>query len=311
MDLKQTFIKFLMIALGLTAKEAEAKVPDGTEDFAPILEDLTKAHKLKVEAQKTEDFDQGHQKATLEILNKRDEEIKEKYGIKSKKKGAELLDEVIAAKVPDPKNPDSIPADVVKKHPAYLERERELSTQVKEAKDETATKVKEVQDSYAQKESFTKVGNTFLDRFRGMNPVLPEDKEKAARQEARLLKELEASDLVFQLQDGQDPLILERAEDGTTKRKEDGHGNPIKFDDFVRNTADNFGFEFRAGEPRSTPGGNQNTNTPPVTPGARKYVGKLPETEKEYVAIATNSSIPLEQRGEVQDYWEQKNSPKP
>jgi hypothetical protein len=310
MDMLKAFRAYLVITLGFTQAQAEAKVPDGTEDFTAIMGDITNAHKAKVNTQKEEYVSQGFNKGKLEILGKFEDEVRTKFGVASKKSGLELIDEVIAAKTPDPGNPDSIAPDVIKKHPAYLERERTLSNELAEAKAETDKKVKEVQDTYAAKETFGKVSESFLTKFRGLNPILPEDKEKAARQEARLIKELEGSGYVFQLQEGQDPLILERNADGSTKRKEDEHGHPLKWDDFVRSTADGYGFEFKAGEPRTTPGsGNPLLNTQPPIAGA-KYTGKQPTNEAEYMAIITDPKLPVDQKGEVQDAWEAKNAPK-
>jgi hypothetical protein len=311
MDLLKAFRAYLVITLGWTQAQAEAKVPDGTEDFTTIMGDVTNAHKAKVNTQTEETLTQGYNKGKKESLEKFEGEVRTKFGVTSTKKGLELVEEIISEKTPDPTNPDTIPADTIKKHPAFREREKDLSDQLKAAKDETEAKVNEVKNSYAQKENFAKVGSEFLKKFRALNPVLPADAEKAARQEARLIKDLEASGLVFEFQEGiEEPLIMERLPDGTTKRKEDGHRNAIKFDDLVRSTAEDAGFEFKAGEERSAPGGNNPGTTPPNNQtGAKKYTGAFPTTEAEYTKIITDSSIPLDQRGEVQDAWEAKNKP--
>jgi hypothetical protein len=307
MNAIQALRAFLMITLGYTQAQAESKVPDGTEDLTAIMGDLTNAHKAKVNALTEETLAQGYNKGKLESLTKFEEDVRLKFGVGSKKKGLELIDQIIAEKVPDPANPDSIPADAIKKHPVYLEREKDLNTQLTLAKTETEKKVKEVQDSYTAKEEFTKIAADARKKFRGMNPDLPANEEAAAKQEARFIKELEASGLVLQYREGQDPLILEKIEGGGTKRKEDEHGNPVKWEDVLRSTADSMGFVFKAGEERTAPGGNNPGTTPPPQPGQRKYTGKLPTTEAEYVAIITNDSIPRDQRFEVQDAWEAQN----
>jgi hypothetical protein len=302
MKLREAFIQYLIKTLGYTKAKAEETIPAETEDsdFTEVLETINTAHKAKVLNQKETDFNEGHQKATLDTLTKREDEIREKYGIKSKKKGIELIDEVIAAQLPDPKNPEAISDDLVRKHPAFIKRESELLEAVETAKGETESKVKEVEDRYAGKETFSKVVDFSLKTFRGMKPVLPADADKAARQEARLIKELEASGLKFQLQgEGQPPLVLEA--DG--KRKEDGHGNPIKYEDLIRGFADDLGFEFKAGDERSSSGGTPPGTTPPPVQGA-KYTGKQPTNKAEYMAIITNSALPMEQRAEVQDAYE-------
>jgi hypothetical protein len=311
MDLLKAFRAYLVITLGWTQAQAETKVPDGTEDFTAIMGDVTNAHKAKVNTQTEETLSQGFNKGKLETLTKFEDDVRLKFGVTSKKKGLELVEEIISEKTPDPANPDTIPADTIKKHPAFLDMERNLSTQLKEANANTEKKVKEVQDSYTAKEQFGKVASDALTKFRGMNPDLPAVAEAAAKQEARLIKELEASGLVFQYREGQDPLILEKTPEGGTKRKEDEHGNPVKWEDVIRSTADSMGFVFKAGEERTSPGG-QNPQTTPINnqPGAKKYTGAFPKNEEEYTKIITDSSIPIDQRGEVQDAWEAQNKPK-
>jgi hypothetical protein len=299
MKLREAFIQYLMKTLGYTRAKAETTVPEEADDsdYTEVLEGLDTAHIAKVNTQKEEYFNQGHQKATDEVLTKRENEIREKYGIKSKKKGLDLIDEVITAKTPDPEKPEAISDDLVRKHPAFLAREKELSEQLTAAKEETEEKVQAVQDQYAAKETFGKVAGISLNTFRGMGPELPKDATKAARQEARLIKELEASGLKFELQgEGQPPLVLE----ANGKRKEDGHGNPIKFEDLIRGFADELGFEFRQGEPRSSAGGEKPGSTVPPVAGA-KYTGKQPTNKAEYLAIITDPALTIEQKGEVQD----------
>jgi hypothetical protein len=310
MDLIKAFRAYLVLTLGLTQAAAEAKVPDGTEDFTAIMGDLANAHKAKVNTQNEEALSQGYNKGKLETLTKFEDDVRTKFGVTSKKKGLELIETIIADKTPDPANPDAIPADVVKKHPAFLERERDLNNQLKTAKELTDAEVQKVKDEYSQKDTLAKVANVALKRFREMNPDLPADAEKAARQEARLVKEIESLGLVFKFQEGQDEPLIEQRIEGGTKRKEDGHGNPVKFDDFVRSTADNMGFVFKAADERTDPGGQPPGSTPPNQQGAKKYTGKLPTNETEYMAIITNDTIPLDQRGEVQDAWEASQKPK-
>lgn len=307
LNIREAFIKYLVKTLGLTVKEAEAKVPEEADsDFTEVLAGLENVHKAKVNLQKEEDYDSGHKKGTGEALAKFEDEVRSKYDIKSKKKGTELLDEVITAKLPDPAKPESISEDVVKKHPAFLARERELSDALQEAKSETETKVNEVLQGIAQKETLQKVAGLGVSAFRGLNPVLPADATKAERQEARLTREIEASGLKFEFQEGNpEPLVLEA--DGK-KRKQDGHGNPIRFNDLIKGFAEDLGFEFKVASERSSAGGAGGNQTPAPVPGA-KFTGKAPATIGEYQAIISDSSLSFDQRAEVQDTYEKQFFP--
>jgi hypothetical protein len=299
--MKDLLLKYLVITLGLTVAEATAMLTDEAVESGDLLKDLTTKHAAKVAEDKTENFNQGEQKARKEVLTKFEDDLRTEFGIKSKTKGIDLVKEVITAKTPDPKNPEAISEDVVKAHPAFINREKALLKEVSDAKEETAAKVKEVEDGYTKKETLKKASDLGLSEFRKLKPVLSADATKAAKQERLLTKALEESGYDFKIQDDGNVTLMK---DG--KRAEDAHGNPIKYADFIKTTADDLGFDFKVAEERGSPGGGNGTGGKQNEGDkqAAKYSGTMPKTEDDLVKIITDDSIPLEQRNEVQAFFD-------
>ena len=92
--------------------------------------------------------------------------------------------------------------------------------------------------------------------FLSLNPVLNKDKVKAENQVQTFLERVTTTSVL--LQDDKNHLLLNV--DG--KRKEDAHGNPIKFNGFVTEEAEKI-FDFEKQKPRAS-GGNVNEDGTPM-----------------------------------------------
>lgn len=306
----------LMAALGISKAAAEEMIAGDKATNGEALADFNRLHPIKIAAIKEESRSAGYDKGKGEALTKFEDDLKEKFDVKSKKKGLDLVEEVITAKTPDPAKPDSISDDVVKKHPAFLKREKELTDALDEAKAEVETKVKEVQDGYTKKETQNIVISDALAKAKGMKVAFSTKPETAARQENILKKELLAKGYDFEIRgEGANKTILLKyaADTGEFKkgaRVEDAHGNPVTFDNFVRETVLDAGLDFAAANPRTGLGGGDGKGgkkgEAPEADDAEKpkYAGKMPTTEAELVKIITDKKVPLEHRQEVQAYYD-------
>lgn len=299
--MKDLLLKYLVTTLGLTAAAASELVTDEKVESGDLLKEITSLHAKKVADDRTENFNQGEQKARKEVLTKFEDDLRTEFGIDSKKKGLDLVKEVVTAKTPDPAKPDSISEDVVKKHPAFLKREKELQDSLDLSKKETEDKVKEVENGYAKKETFKTVSEIGLTEFDKLNPVLSADSGKAAKQKNLLTKALQDSGYDFEIQKDKSVLLMKEG-----KRAEDAHGNPIKYADFIKQTADDLGFDFKVATDRTSAGGGNGTGGKANEGNgneALKFTGKMPTNDDEYIKIITDNTIPVDARNEVEAFY--------
>lgn len=287
--MEKILLAFVAAALGVAKSEVVATLKDA-EDASPILD----LHRQKVQDQKKTNFDDGYKKANKEVKFAFEKDLKEKFDLQSDKTGLDLVEELLTTKG-KAAEPGEITEDVIKKHPLYLAKEKEVATVAKTKDKEWETKLTALETAQAKKEAFKTVSERGLTAFEKLNPVLPADPEKAAKQKRLLIKELEKSN--YQI-DGENVLIL----DAEGKRIEDGHGNPIKFEDFVRKQADEIGFEYKVAEERSSSGGGSNTGGTGGAP-ERKFKGEYPKTQADYFKVMNDESIPYEQKAEVKEVF--------
>jgi hypothetical protein len=290
----KSLLAFVATALGVAKSDVEAKLEDATGES-----ELLDLHKQKVQEQKKTNFDDGYKKANKEVKYAFEKDLKEKFDLNSDKTGLDLVEELLTVKGKEAA-PGEVTEDVIKKHPLYLAKEKEVANVAKNVEKEWQTKLTELEKAQAKKEAFKTVSERALTAFEKLNPVLSADPEKANRQKKLIIERLEKFD--FEI-NGDNLLILE----AEGKRKEDGHGNPYKFEDLVKQTADDLGFDYKVAEERSSSGGGSNTGNTGGAP-ERKFKGELPKTPDDYLKIITDSSIPLEQRLEVKEVFEKETS---
>lgn len=297
--MKDFLIKLLIAALGLTQTEAEAEVAK-VESDPEAQKSLLDQHKTKIDALKQTELDNGYKKGTKEVKFAFEKDIKEKFGITSDKKGLELVEELVQTKTAGKDSPESITEDVVKKHPVYLNLENRLKTEKADVEKEWKAKLAETEKTYAKKETFKTVSEKALAEFEALKPILSEKPEIAAKQKARIIRELEGKD--FQVDENG---ILVLGEDG--KRKEDGHGNALKFGSFVKSIADDLGFEFKVADDRDSAGGDNNKQDKTGGEGGKKFTGTLPTNTQDYYNIVFDPAVPAEAKEEVKAYWSEQN----
>lgn len=291
----KTLLAALATISGASTEELTAKLLSDDADTADIASELAAVlttHKDKVKAQKATDNSDGYKKAQREVLSKLEGDAKTKYGLTTDKTGLELIDEIVAAKAGSPEN---IAEDVVKRSAAYLSLEKSVNDKVTEATKAADQKLTDLQTSYTRREQFDTVKAKALAEFDKLNPVLPTDPTAAGKRRERFVKDLEQG-TNFELTQAGDVLLL----DAAGKRREDAHGNPVKFSDHVKTLADELGFEYKVASDRNSPGNDGSRNP---AGNDSKYKGVLPKTEADYIGLLTNSALSTDEKVEVQGYW--------
>lgn len=255
--MKETLIAFLSKTLNMTADAVTSLLTEDGSGFKPeALATLLDADKKRVEvftgeittlkSEKQTAFDNGHKKATAEVLDAKDAELRTKYGIKSDAKGLDLINEIVGSETL--KAGKEVTEDQVKQHKVY----QDLLLNSKKEKDEAIKAVTEQMDKMKQdlerKETFNRVKSLALAEFEKLNPVQNPDAVIAENQRKRLfIDELEGFDYDVDAS-------------GTVTVKKDGkihvneHQHPISFADVVKGIAvSNFGLN--AAEDRGAAGG--------------------------------------------------------
>lgn len=242
--------------------------------------DAIRVKELKSSEKKTA-FDDGYKKANSEVLAKFENDFKTKTGFKSEKKGMDLILDYATQKQ---STEGGLTEDAVKKHPLYLSLQEEKESAVKEALTQGEEKLNQFQTELKKKDTFNAVAKKALEIFHSAKPILSSDPIKAKKQEELFIKELKAFD--YEIQDGERIVILK---DG--KVLENKQGFAFKFDDLVKNTANEY-FDFQAAGNKQNAGngGGQGGNK------AGTFNFEVPKNDEEYAKAVTDTSKTIEER---------------
>lgn len=285
-------------SLKLPKEEVQKLLPEDENEFS---EDSFKStflalDKLRIEAigqRGKEQFDDGYKKGQKESLSKLEEAIKAKFDLEgSQLTGLELVENIVASKAGKAGKTklEELSEDEVKTHPAVIKLMDARAKDFKEQLKAKETEFETFKNSVNTEKTFSTVHSKALEIFDSLNPILSTDAEKAKNQKSlfiNLLKEFE-----YKIQDNQIVVMKEG------KLLEDDHFTRVNFDDLVKQKASSL-FDFKAADDRKVPpaGG-------PGGGGSAKYTGAMPKNESEYAKIITDKEIPVEQRKEVQEYWQ-------
>jgi hypothetical protein len=312
MDKKLKSILAAMAKLtGLTKAEIEAKLDlaDTTtqEAFDKAVDEVLETHSKTVAKKTLNDFNDGHKAAKVEVLSELETQIREKFPEADKsKKGLALIEKLVADTKAKDADPAKIDDEAVKKHPAYLQLERDSQKAISDAKAEGETKVKELQDGLTRKANFEKLKVVALAEFDKLNPILPENQEAANKRRNTFIKELEAG-VKYEVADNGEFVLLN--DKGT--RLEDEHGHAVKIASRVKAIADDLGFEYKAANERTSTGKENPAERKETKSGGqggeKKFTGELPKTQEQYMAILTDEKLDTEAKTEVQAYWSEQN----
>lgn len=283
MEIKELLNGFLGKTLNMPAeKVASLFNEDGTvKDNAlnDILAlDTMRVHTFKSEA--TSEFDNGYKKAQREVLEVREKEIREKFGVTSNKKGLELIDEIVTTKAGQTV---ALEPEKVKLHPEYIKLQDELTKRLNETETTWKEKFDSREKQIANEKTFDAISKK-ADSLLAGKYALPEDLKLSTNQKKLLLMELK--EYGFQ-PNGDDFVIVDK--DG--KVKNDAHGNRISFETLINDIASNY-WPKLDGQQRQGSGADNNANV--NGQGANAYKGKI-KSEDDYVNAMQNATT-AEQR---------------
>lgn len=283
MEIKDLLNGFLGKTLNMPAeKVASLFNEDGTVKDTSLNEilalDTTRVQTFKSEA--TSEFDNGYKKAQREVLELREKEIREKFGINSNKKGLELIDEIVTAKAGQTV---ALEPEKVKLHPEYIKLQDELNKRLQETETTWKEKYDSREKEIANEKTFETISKK-ADSLLAGKYALPEDLKLSNNQKKLLLMELK--EYGFQ-PNGEDFVIVDK--DG--KVKNDAHGNRISFETLINDIASNY-WPKLDGQQRQGSGANNNANS--NSQAANVYKGKI-KTEDDYVNEMAKATTP-EQR---------------
>lgn len=253
MEEQQLILNVFAKYFNKTDTELTELLYDNGEDNTLTLKDDASAILIDMDAEKvkrirdeskgdsTKRFDDGYKKANKEVMPKFDKSVKEKYSMDSEKSGVELIDELVSSLNSDGK----ITLEKIKTNPEFLKLEKEMNDNFKGQLNELNEKFDEFKNGVEKGKTVSLVKDRAELAFLKLNPVLSEDTARAKKQTEMFLSRFESFDYKFV--DGN--IIIENGD----SRLEDGHGNPIAFDSFVKTEAENL-FDFKVQDPKKAPG---------------------------------------------------------
>lgn len=272
------------VAALLNADGSDLK-PEALEEI--LAWDKERVTKLKPDTKKV--FDDGYKKAQSEILTSFEKQISEKFGVKSDKKGVELIAEIVeAAKGSKAEGGAGLSEEDVKKHRIYLDAIAEADKKVSAKDQEWQEKYKALESSVEREKTFSEVAKKAIAHFDSLKPILSSDPVKAANQRDLLLRDL--SNLQYEIRDG---VIVLLDKDGSDLQ--DGHGKRIPFEKVVKDISDRY-FEYQAADPRGNAGNNG-------TGGGSQIV--VPTTDEEFQKAFYNAKTGKE-KAELSRLWKER-----
>lgn len=263
---------------------------DGEDfDVQAELGTLLDADKSRINSLKTDSFNDGHKKGKSESLKDLEKQVRAEFDISDESiKGLDLIKEVHAKDREAGKK--GLTDDDVKKHQAYIALQKKLDDAQKEVETKVTTAVQEAETKFNRERVLQSAKSKALEVFEGLNPVLPSDPQRAAKQKEMFLREIEA----YEFDTAEDKSLIVK-KDG--KALADDHGNLVDFDSLVKNTASSL-FDFKQSKDRGSEG-NKTTASGTV---------RVPKTEDEYTKIVMDSSIPTAERQAIKEAWNAKQA---
>lgn len=223
----------LLGVLGKTLKmspdEVRGLIYDGEDVSETAMEkilnaDADRVKRIRKETE-TDAFNNGHKKGLAETMTTFEQSVRDKYGVKTDKQGLELIEDVVLAN-----QKSNLGADDVRKHPAYLDLER--NTVRKDEYNKVVSDYESFKKKLDRDKMMDKVHNKALSILDKLNPQIEEDSRVAERRKRMFLQEFDDYDYEFE----DDLGMIMPVKDG--KRVMDKHGNPVGFESYVRQVAE-------------------------------------------------------------------------
>lgn len=254
---------------------------------------LGRNHQVELNKKK----DEAYKSAERKIKGDIQQQLKDKFSLESDSDQLDdLIDEVQTKLTKTAGKGDKLTDDDVKKHPVYVNAEKQWQKQAKEAKDSGEKALNDFKAQVEGEKVFGDVSKEALSIFDKMNPVLSSDAGKAAKQREMVTRML--SDYKYERIDGVTVIT-----DKNGNVVEDNLKNKVTLEAHVKSLVEPY-FDFNVADPRKAPNGGNGGNGGSGGPGAgaMKYTGTLPKTKEEAAAMVVDGNISLEHRQEIQAY---------
>jgi hypothetical protein len=228
--MKKTFVKYLSKAYNKPEADIEELLFEG-DALKDTAEDSLlhlNAERIKqLKAETTEKFNDGYKKAEKEFKTLSEKVLKEVTGIDSDLVGDELKDDIKQKLEEKTSKKSTLKDDDIKKHPLFIEREKQLLKQITDEVAAVKTDFENYKTNITKTEKINKIKNKAIDIMASLNPILSSDATKAENQKRLFLREFDGND--YEIQDDGSIVIIA---DG--KRLENKQGYPVTFDEFVK-----------------------------------------------------------------------------
>lgn len=271
--------------LKMDSEQVKALIYDKDDISETAMEKILNAdaERIKRVRKETQDeaFNNGHKKGLSETMKAFEQNIKDKYGIKTDVQGVDLVEQVVLA---NQKN--NLGADDVRKHPVYLELER--SSVRKDEYNKVISEYENFKKKLDRDKMMDKVHDKALKILEKLNPQIEEDHRVAERRRKMFLQEFDDYDYEFEDELG----MIMPVKDG--KRLMDKHGNPVGFESYVRQVAER-NFVLSQQQMRQS-SGNTNGTTVSVN---------VPRNKEEYVKAIAAEKDPQKRVMIMQAYKKQ------
>jgi hypothetical protein len=274
--MEEKLLAFAATALNLEQAEVkELLEQDGG------LEELTAKYTAHIKATK----DAGYKSAERKVNTQYEQALKEKFGLQSDAKGLELIEEAseaIETKLATAK-PTEITETQIKKHPLFLNMEKQLQDVEKNLTTKFEQEKSQLQEAWQQEKVFTTAKEKATAVIDSLNLVLDPDPAKAAAQKSIIIRDLEQ----YKFMDNNGELVLLDKE-GNRLENETGHA--IRFEDAVKKIATTY-FTPQKVEQKSSPNRQADeANAPIVT---------MPKNADEYRKLLMDDTIEPAKKQEV------------
>jgi hypothetical protein len=306
MDYKKLLRALLSKAFKLDAGQIDELLAEETDKDGkktPVTEaelenkilDADKERVKTLTAPKTgQTYQDGYKAAKKEVLTDLETKAKEKFGVETDVTGLELIEAIVNAKAGDK---SKMTDDDVRKHPLFVNAEKEKKQALKDLKDDLEGKLTAKDKEFSRSKTITEVQGKAWGIVEGLKPVLPQNATVANTHKANFLKALEGYD--YEITNGN--IVISK--DGTVQT--DGHGNNLTFDELTKNTANNY-FEFQ----NNNGGSNGGNNNQQHQGGGNNYPAGVvkPKNITELAKIVDDPAVKTEDKAIVMKVWETENS---
>lgn len=286
------------------------KTVDGEDiDDALVVEiyktlDAEKVTSLKSE--NTKRFNDGVGKGQKDTAKKFEKKLREVFpDVDEALEGDELLNHVETVSIPalqskgggDKPDLTKVTEEDLAKIPAFINKQRDFTKQLKDKDKEKDDAVKAEQEKQTSTQILSEASVKALAMLDGKNPILPKDATKATVMKNKLLVEELKS---HKFMKGTDGALIPLDAEG--KQLNDANGNPVDFNSLVDGIINN-NFEFNKVEPRKSPGRKNEQGEEEPT---KEWTGKVPANSKEYLELLMDPNTDTDQRVALKEtYGEQ------